>query len=341
MSQSFVEQFSQRIDALNQKEVLPRYFKAPIFGLWELTNKCNLSCVHCYYNANSKEAKELSTAEALNIADELGKLGVFEVYISGGEPLLCNDWDQIIAKLREYDIQIGMITNGTYIDEAAAEKIARLKVKWVQISIDGSKAEIHDKARGLAGSWEKSIAAIKHLKKRGVRVHVSFVPSSVNYFDVGNVIELCASLGLDYFVTDMLVLTGKAALNFSSVTLGEKEYKEFFSALDKAAKKFSDKMRIIAPSPEKQVLKTYLSVRSATPNIWCIITPQGALRLDLLLPFTYGNLRKQTIKEIWQEYLKEGWQRPEVRSFAQKYDQMKDLIEERTIPYVTDDIHYE
>lgn len=339
---TFTNSFTQRIETLNKKEILPKYFKAPIFGLWELTNKCNLSCVHCYYNANSKSStEEFSTSEALEIARQLGELGVFEVYLTGGEALLRDDWAQIVSKLREYDTQIGIITNGTKVDEAAAKEIARLKVKWVQISIDGSKAEIHEKARGLAGSWEKSIAAVKYLKSNGVRVHVSFVPSSVNYFDVGNVIRLCAEMDLEYFVTDMLVLTGRAALNSASIALSDKQYTEFFKSLDESAKKYSDKMTIIAPSPEKQVLKTYLSVRSAAPNIWCIITPEAALRLDLLLPFTYGNLRKQSIKQIWDEYLKEGWNRPEVISFIKKYEQMKDLIAERTIPYVTEDIHYE
>lgn len=338
---AFTSSFTRRIEALNKKEILPEYFKAPIFGLWELTNKCNLSCGHCYYNANSKTSNaEFSAGEALGIARQLGEMGVFEVYLTGGEALLRDDWPQIIAKLREYDIQVGIITNGTKVDEAAAEKIAQLKVKWVQISIDGSMPEIHEKARGLAGSWEKSVAAVKYLKDRGVRVHVSFVPSSVNYFDVGNVIKLCAEMGLEYFVTDMLVLTGRAALNFSSVTLNDKQYAEFFKSLDQAAEKFSGQMTIIAPSPEKQVLKTYLSVRSAAPNIWCIITPEATLRLDLLLPFTYGDLRKERIKEIWDKYLREGWKRQEVLSFIKKYEQMKDLIAERTIPYVAEDIHY-
>jgi len=339
---TFTSSFIQRIEALNAKEILPKYFKTPIFGLWELTNKCNLSCVHCYYNANSKASSaEFSAEEAIGIARQLGEMGVFEVYLTGGEALLRDDWPLIVGKLREYDIQVGIITNGTKVDEEAAEKIAQLKVKWVQISIDGSTPEIHEKARGLAGSWEKSVAAVKYLKDRGVRVHVSFVPSSVNYFDVGNVIKLCAQMGLEYFVTDMLVLTGRAALNFSSITLNDKQYAEFFKSLDEAAKKYSAKMTIIAPSPEKQVLKTYLSVRSAAPNIWCIITPEATLRLDLLLPFTYGNLRKQTIRQIWDDYLREGWKRPEVLSFIKKYEQMKDLIEERTIPYVSEDLHYE
>lgn len=338
---TFVNTFIEHIEGLNKKEVLPQYFKAPIFGLWELTNRCDLSCVHCYYNANSEKICELTTKEAIDIANQLNDLGIFEVYISGGEPLLRDDWDQIIEQLRINNIQVGLITNGTNVTKQVAKKIAQLNVKWVQISIDGSEAEIHDKARGLDGSWEKSVDAIRYLKNEGVQVHASFVPSNINYFDVGNVIKLCASLNLTYFVTDMLVLTGRAALNADSIMLNNEQYDEFFAKLNAAAKEVSDTMTIIAPSPEKQVLKTYLTMRSATPNIWCIITPKGELRLDLLLPFTYGNVRKQSIQEIWWQYLKEGWRRPEVREFMDKYEQMKDLVKERTIPYVDDNIHYE
>lgn len=338
---TFVNRFTERIHKLYDKEILPRYFKAPIFGLWELTNKCNLSCVHCYYNANSSLVEELSTVEAVNVAKQLGELKVFEVYLSGGEPLLRDDWETIISRLREEEIQVGIITNGTQIDKKAAKTLSDLKVKWVQISIDGSTAPIHDRVRGLNGGWERSVQALQHLKNEGVRTHVSFVPSNLNYFDVGKVIDLCVSMGIEYFVTDMLVLTGRAALNFSSIILDQEQYTEFFDLLESSAKKHGDKITIIAPSPEKEVLKTYLAVRSATPNLWCIITPEGHLRLDLLLPFTYGDLRKQKICQIWWDFLKDGWQRPEVKSFMAKYEHMDDLAKEDKIPYVCGDIHYE
>lgn len=338
---NFALQFQERINKLYQDQILPRYFKAPIFALWELTDRCNLSCIHCYYNSNRKAEGELRTQEALDIIEQIVKMKVFEVYLTGGEALLREDWPILIQRLRQHNIQVGIITNGTQIDEAAAKKLAEFKVKWIQISIDGASPEVHDRVRGLAGGWQKSVNAIRYLRQNNIRTHVSFVPTKINFRDVKKVITLCAQMGLEYFVTDMLVLTGRAALNFDNVKLNAQEYDEFYLLLEEAAKVYADKLTIIAPSREKEALKTYVKTRSAAPNIWCIITPQGACRLDLLLPFTYGDLKTQSLEYIWDNFLRQGWDRPEVVEFINSLNMMQDLVTNRTIPYVTGDIHYQ
>lgn len=336
---SFLTQYQGRINRLYKDGLLPKYFKAPIFTLWELTDRCNLSCVHCYYNSNRKTENELTTKEALNIIEQLAKMKVFEVYLTGGEALLREDWPILISRLRQKKIQVGLITNGTQIDRNAAGKLADLKVKWVQVSIDGASPDVHDKVRGLTGGWKKSIAAIRYLKQNNIRTHVSFVPTRINFRDVKEVIGLCVEMGLEYFVTDMLVLTGRAVKNFDALKLGPQEYAEFYALLDEAAKIYTDKLTIIAPSREKEILNTYVKTRSAHPNIWCIITPQGACRLDLLLPFTYGDLRSQTVEHIWNNFLREGWRRPEVIEFINSLNTMSDLIKHKTVPYVSNSIH--
>lgn len=336
---SFVVQFQERIDRLYKDQILPKYFRAPIFVLWELTDKCNLSCIHCYYNSNRKTETELSTQQAFNIIDQLAEMKVFEAYLSGGEAMLREDWPLLVQRLREKNIQVGIISNGTKIDEKAAKKLAELKVKWVQISIDGASPEVHDKVRGLEGGWQKSVDAIRYLRQNNIRTHISFVPTKINFRDLKEVIGLAVEMGLDYFVTDMLVLTGRAALNFDNVKLGADEYTEFFALLEETAKTYQDKITIIAPSREKETLKTYVKTRSATPNIWCIITPQGNCRLDLLLPFTYGDLKTQKLEYVWNNFLKEGWKRPEALEFMESLNMMSDLVSSQNIPYVANDIH--
>ena len=337
---SFVAQFQERVSRLNQEGILPKYFKAPIFALWELTDRCNLSCIHCYYNSNRKEtSSELTTAQALRLIEQLAKMKVFEVYLTGGEAFLREDWPTLIQKLRENNIQVGIITNSTFIDAPAAKRLAEFKIKWVQISIDGASPEVHDKVRGLPGGWEKSVNAIRYLRQNNIRTHVSFVPTKINFRDLKKVIALAVEMGLEYFVTDMLVLTGRAAINFDNVKLSAAEYTEFFQLLEETAKDYKDKITIIAPSREKETLKTYVKTRSATPNIWCIITPQGSCRLDLLLPFTYGDLKTQSLQSLWDNFLREGWERPEVVEFINSLNMMQDLVKNPVVPYVADDIH--
>jgi len=339
---SFIAEYSKRIAKLYQKQVLPKYFKAPIFCLWELTDRCNLSCIHCYYNSNkTDQSKEFSTSEALGIIEQLASQKVFEVYLTGGEFFLREDWESIVENLRKYNIQVGVITNGTCVDRQAALTLGRLGVKWVQISLDGATAPVHDHVRGVTGAWEKSVNAVKYLKEAGLRTHVSFVPTRYNFHEIKDAMKLCMDLGLEYFVTDMLVITGRAAINFTDVTLRPDEYEKFHSTIEEAAKEFEGKLTIIAPSREKEILSTYVSARSANPNIWCIITPQASCRLDLLLPFTYGDLRKQSLEYIWNKFLRQGWARPEAVEFMSNLGTMSDLAKAKDILYVTADYHYQ
>lgn len=338
---NFLSELSRRVDNFYQKGVLPAYFKAPVFCLWELTTRCDLSCVHCFYNANRKVGNELTTDEALNIIEQLGKMRVFEVYLIGGEPLLRKDWSILVEKLRENKIQVGIITNGVQLNRDVARELAKLRVKWVQVSIDGSTPQIHDKIRGLEGAWEKSISAIQYLKEENVRTYVSFVPSKINYRDIGNVIKLCTEMGLEYFLTDMLVLTGRAALNVDKIGLDAQEYAEFFALLEEAAETYGEKIIINAPTKEKETVAVYTKARAAIPNLWCIITPEGFCRLDILIALTYGNLRKQSLQYIWDNFIRDGWSRPEIVEFVDTLNLMTDLVKSPYLPYVSEDIHYE
>jgi AdoMet-dependent heme synthase len=337
---NFLSEFSRRIDGFYQKGILPAYFKSPIFCLWEVTDKCNLSCVHCFYNANSKKAAELTTDEALNVIGQLSALGVFEVYLIGGEPLLRDDWRVLVKSLRDHRMQVGIISNGTLIDRETARDLARLKVKWVQVSIDGASASTHDAVRGIPGAWDKSVNAIRFLKAENIRTYVSFVPTKINFRDVKNAVGLCVDMGLDYFLTDMLVLTGRAALNYDKIGLDARGYSEFFELLEDAAKTYGDKITINAPTKEKETLQVYVKSRAAIPNFWCIINPRGACRLDILVPYTYGDLRTQSLKSIWDNFLKFGWKRPEVVQFIESLRLMSDLAKAAQLPYVSEDVHY-
>lgn len=338
---NFLVELFHKLDSFYQKGILPAYFKAPVFCLWEVTNRCDLSCIHCFYNANRKIGNELTTAEALNVIEQLGKMRVFEVYLIGGEPFLRNDWSVLIEKLRECKIQVGIISNGTHINKDIAKILRKLKVKWVQVSIDGSTAEIHDKIRGVKGAWEKSIKAIQYLKKENIPTYVSFVPLKANYRDIENVIRLCVEMGLEYFLTDRLVLTGRAALNINKVGLDTEKYAEFFALLERAAQIYGEKIIINAPTKEKETLTVYFKARTAIPNPWCIITPEGACRLDILAPFAYGNLRKQSLQFIWDNFIRDGWKRPEVIKYMDNLNLMTDLIGAHYLPYVSEDVRYE
>ena len=84
----------------------------PTYAVWELTLACNLACMHCGSRAGKKRPREISTEEALRIADALADLGVQETTLIGGEAHLRDDWDRIVRALSDRGIHASLVTGG-------------------------------------------------------------------------------------------------------------------------------------------------------------------------------------------------------------------------------------
>lgn len=125
--------------------------RVPRNCVWEITNGCNLRCVHCECEAGVRHPHELTTAEALDLCDQLVELGCEKVNLSGGEPLLRADWSLLAARLKARDVEINLITNGLLLDEDVADLCVELAVDWVSVSIDGLMPT-HDSIRRYPGA---------------------------------------------------------------------------------------------------------------------------------------------------------------------------------------------
>jgi mycofactocin radical SAM maturase len=152
-TRSLVEEFKEGLDA-------------PICLTWELTYACNLSCVHCLSSSGRRDPRELTTEECFAVIDELQRLKVFYVNIGGGEPMLRADFFEILEYAAAHDVGVKFSTNGTFIDRAAAERLASMDYLDIQISIDGADADVNDLVRG-EGSFAAARQAMDHLRDAG------------------------------------------------------------------------------------------------------------------------------------------------------------------------------
>jgi mycofactocin biosynthetic radical S-adenosylmethionine protein MftC len=139
---------------------------APICLTWELTYACNLACVHCLSSSGRRDPRELSTVEAKAVLDELQRLQVFYINIGGGEPMIRKDFFELVDHAIEHDIGVKFSTNGTYLDAAAARRLAAMDYMDVQISLDGVDALTNDHVRG-DGSYDAARRAMDHLAGAG------------------------------------------------------------------------------------------------------------------------------------------------------------------------------
>jgi len=151
---------------------LVEHFKAgldaPICLTWELTYACNLACLHCLSSSGRRDPRELSTAEAKAVIDELQRMQVFYVNIGGGEPTVRSDFWELVDYATEHQVGVKFSTNGVRIDAAVAARLAASSYVDVQISLDGATAEVNDAVRGI-GSYDMAIRALGHLRDAGFK----------------------------------------------------------------------------------------------------------------------------------------------------------------------------
>ena len=181
--------------------------------IWNLIRRCNLTCTHCYaLSADHEYAGELSTAEVATVMDDLKAYHVPVLILSGGEPLLRPDLFEITARAKAMGFYVGLSTNGTLIDEAMADRVAAAGFNYVGISLDGLR-ETHDKFRRLDGAFDRSLAAVRHLHVRGVKVGLRFTMTALNAHDLPALLELMRTEGAEKFYFSHLNYAGRGNIH--------------------------------------------------------------------------------------------------------------------------------
>ena len=136
--------------------------QAPICLTWELTYACNLACIHCLSSSGRRDPNELSTAEALALIDEMAELKIFYVNVGGGEPLVRQDFFELLDHAVDRGVGVKFSTNGTRLDKVRARRLAETEYVDVQISVDGADAATNDAVRGT-GSFAAATRAMDNL----------------------------------------------------------------------------------------------------------------------------------------------------------------------------------
>jgi len=158
--------------------------------VWNCTKACNLSCKHCYANADSSEAEdELSTEEAKEFIDDLADYNVPVLLFSGGEPLMRDDLDELIGYAVDKDLRVTISTNGTLITEERGERFKDLGVSYVGISLDGLE-ETNDRFRGSEDAFERALRGIRNCQDAGQKVGLRFTMTDYNRKEIPDIFDL-------------------------------------------------------------------------------------------------------------------------------------------------------
>lgn len=195
---------------------------------FELTRRCNLRCAHCGSRCPEyTSGKELSSSDFMHIVDRISETYPSDQImfcVTGGEPLLRDDWFEICSYISNKGFAWGMTTNATLIDDNCVQKLTEAGVKTISVSLDGLR-DTHEKLRGVEGSFDRAVSGIKRLKEHGRcrSVQVVTVVSKLNIHELPALYDFICDLGIDSWKLTAIEPMGDA-LNRRDIFLDEHEH---------------------------------------------------------------------------------------------------------------------
>lgn len=283
---------------------------------FELTARCNLTCLHCRAEASMEgERDELTNEEIKRVLKEIGTFGRVVVILTGGEPLMRRDFFEIAAYARDTGLITAMASNGTLITEEMARRIKESGIRRVSISVDGGSPETHDSFRGIRGSFESALNGIENLRKEGISVQINTTITRFNVKERDLILELAKRVGADALHIFMLVPVGCGVNIVDSAMLSPQEYEETLNwfyekwvenpGIEFKATCAPHFYRIVHQrgKPEREDFKRAFSTFTrgclAGTNV-CFISRKGDVQPCGYLPVVAGNIRKESFVNIWK-----------------------------------------
>jgi SynChlorMet cassette radical SAM/SPASM protein ScmE len=214
-----------------------------------ITGKCNLACQYCFYADEMVARTNLSTESWLSVFDELGQMGVMRVTLSGGEvfthPDIFKLIDGVIANRMRYNLN----SNGTMITEETLKQFEigkrRQRLDSIQISVDGSSAEVHDLSRPK--SFKRALRGLKLLKVAGFPVTVRVTVNRHNVDDLENTARmLLDEIGLSNFSTNEAYACGATDRTEGNIILSPTQRKNAMEILTRLADQYNNRISALA-----------------------------------------------------------------------------------------------
>lgn len=274
----------------------------PLSGNFDLTHRCNLRCVHCYLRDQSPgrdpSSKELDTRQWRAIIDEVTEAGCLYLLLTGGEPLLRQDFSDIYRYAKIKGLLITVFTNGTLITPDIIKLFRELPPRAVEISLYGATAGTYESVTGVKGSFERCMTGIKSLKESGINIRLKTILMKLNsheFFDIEKMARdldvqfrfdaaLFPRLNGDKTPLELRVLTDEVVEKEFSDPERSRQYRDFF--------KKNREIPVTSKLYQCGAGKTHFHVN-----------PYGILQPCLMVHEPSYNLEKGIFRSGWEDVL--------------------------------------
>jgi len=284
-----------------------KYFDSPGCAVWEITLACNLKCMHCGSSAGKARKNELSTKEALNVVKDLAELGNHEVCLMGGEPLVRKDWYEIAKEVRDRGMSLSIISNGYNIDEDKINKFIKLEPHAISTSLDGATAAVHDKIRGIDGSYDKVMQYLNMARDADLPTSVITTVSRLNFKDLPAIKDLL----FDRFIAWQIQTAAPIGRFPKELIISEEEYYALGLFIASLKEKYSSQQIPVIGAhclgyysekiPELGILPKWIGCQGGISII--SIQSDGGIKGCLSTPdeFIEGNVRERSVIDFWND----------------------------------------
>lgn len=284
--------------------------------IWNLTNRCNLRCQHCYASADNLREGELELNDFRRLIPQLKEEGVRFAILSGGEPLLKEELFDIARQLRRNGIGTYLSSNGTMINR---ENIGKIKenFNYVGISIDG-EPEIHDLFRGRKNVFSESLQAIRLCLEEGLKTGIRFTITPSTYRSLPFIFELSEKEQIPKIYLSHLVYSGRGG---GLTDLKKDDYREVVRLIMEKAFEYVEKgtpIDVVTGNNDADAVFLFSEFKRRYPHLadslyeklrlWggnqagvrlINITYRGDVKPDPFFSLILGNVKDKDFKDIW------------------------------------------
>lgn len=303
---------------------------------WNLTQRCNLHCAHCYISAfaSADTGGELSTEECRRVMDEIAQVNPEALLIlTGGEPLLRKDIFDLASYASDKGFTVVLGTNGVLLREAEARRMRQSGIQGASISLDSVDPQRHDTFRRLPGSWESAVRATRILNAEGLDFSIHTSITDWNVDEMPAMIDLARALGARVLNFFFLVRTGRGA-DLTDITPAQ--YDRLLTTIAHAQGVGTSRSDTLATTarmedpwsvpagragdmvirakcaphlrrilyelaPDSPLLQNYAQGSCPAGKYYCRITPTGDVTPCPYMPVSAGSLRHQSFADIWHQ----------------------------------------
>lgn len=299
----------------------------PLWLLAELTYRCPLQCPYCSNPLDyAKWSNELTTEQWISVLQQGREMGAAQLGFSGGEPLVRDDLEVLVAEARKLGYYTNLITSGIGMDEARVEALKHAGLDHIQISFQASSAELNNMLAGSNKAFDHKIAMAKAVKKYEYPMVLNFVVHRQNVDEVDKMLALSEKLEADYVELANAQYYGWALANRDELMPTKEQLRKAEKVTNEFRETTSSKMEVYFVVPDYFETEPKPCM-GGWGSIFLSVAPDGAAlpcHSARVLPIEYPNVKDMSLKEIWYDsegfniYRGDEWMQEPCRSCPKK-----------------------